>query len=81
MFPVTRRRNRAAQGFPAPTGQSGVWRIEPGATGVRCGVDPGCTRALDGFTSIVDLTLGPDGRQYVSELDERSWAAWSFSGW
>lgn len=55
-------------------------RIEPGATGVRCGVDPGCTCALDGFTSIVDLTLGPDGRQYVSELDERSWAAVEFSG-
>lgn len=63
------------KGFPAPTGQSGVWRIEPGATGVRCGVDPGCTRALDGFTSIVDVTMGPDGRLYVSELDERSWAA------
>lgn len=63
------------KGFPAPTGQSGVWRIEPGATGVECGVDPRCTKVLDGFTSIVDLTFGPDGRLYVSELDERSWAS------
>lgn len=62
-------------GFPAPTGQSGVWRIEAGSTGVRCGIDPECTRALDGFTSIVDLAVGPDGLLYVSELDERSWAA------
>lgn len=63
------------KGFPAPVGQSGVWRIEPGATGVQCGVDPECTKVLDGFTSIVDLTLGPDGMLYVSELDEASWAA------
>lgn len=63
------------KGFPAPTGQSGVWRIEPGATGVECGVDPECTKVLDGFTSIVDLTLGPDGMLYVSEFDEASWAA------
>lgn len=63
-------------GFPAPTDQAGIWRIEGGATDVQCGVDPECTRVFDGgFTSIVDLTLGPDGRMYVSELDERSWAA------
>lgn len=63
------------KGFPAPAGQSGVWRIEAGATGVECGVDPECVKVLDGFTSIVDLTLGPDGMLYVSEFDEASWAA------
>jgi hypothetical protein len=62
-------------GFPAPTGQSRVWRIQAGATDVQCGVDPECTVALSGFTSIVDLTISPDGLLYVSELDERSWAA------
>ncbi len=63
------------KGFPAPTGQSGVWRIEAGATDVQCGVDPECTKVLDGFTSIVDVTMGPDGMLYVSEFDEASWAA------
>ncbi|MBY5160925.1 ScyD/ScyE family protein [Salsipaludibacter albus] len=63
------------KGFPAPTGQSGVWRIEAGATDVECGVDPECVKVLDGFTSIVDLTVGPDGMLYVSEFDEKSWAA------
>jgi hypothetical protein len=63
------------KGFPAPAGQSGVWRIDGDATGVECGVDAACTKALDGFTSIVDLALGPDGRLYVSEFDEASWAA------
>ncbi len=63
------------KGFPAPAGQSGVWRIDAGATGVQCGVDPRCEKVLDGFTSIVDLDLGPDGTLYVSEFDEASWAA------
>ena len=63
------------KGFPAPTDESGVWRIDAGATDVQCGVDPECTKVLDGFTSIVDLTIGPDGMLYVSEFDEASWAA------
>ena len=64
------------KGFPAPTDQSNIWRIEPGATGLACGVDPQCTKVFDGgFTSIVDLDFGPDGTLYVSELDEASWAA------
>jgi hypothetical protein len=64
------------KGFPAPTDESNIWRIEPGATGVECGVDPQCTKVFDGgFTSIVDLDFGPDGTLYVSELDEASWAA------
>jgi hypothetical protein len=32
----------------------------------------------DGFTSIVDLTFGPDGTLYDVELDEASWAALEF---
>jgi hypothetical protein len=64
------------KGFPAPTDESNIWRIEPGATGLECGVDPQCTKVFDGgFTSIVDLDFGPDGTLYVSELDEASWAA------
>jgi hypothetical protein len=63
------------KGFPAPVGQSGVWRIKAGSTGIECGVDPECVKVLDGFTSIVDLTIGPDGMLYVSEFDEASWAA------
>jgi hypothetical protein len=31
-----------------------------------------------GFTSIVDLTFGPDGTLYVVEIDEASWAAVEF---
>lgn len=63
-------------GFPGPTDESGIWRIDAGATDVQCGVDPECTRVFDGgFTSIVDLEIGPDGLLYVSELDERGWAA------
>jgi hypothetical protein len=33
-------------------------------------------KLLDGgFTSIIDLAFGPDGRLYVAELDEVSWVA------
>ena len=48
------------KGFPAPTDESRVWRIEPGARHARCGSSSACSVALDGFTSIIDLT-GPDG--------------------
>jgi len=63
------------KGFPAPTGVSKVWRIEPGTLHAQCGVDPACSVAVDGLTSIVDLNFGPDGTLYVVELDEASWAA------
>ena len=63
------------KGFPAPTGASRVWRIEPGTLHAECGSDPACTVVLDGLTSIVDLNFGPDGTLYVVELDEASWAA------
>jgi hypothetical protein len=63
------------KGFPAPTGVSKVWRIEPGTRHAECGVDPRCTVVFDDFTSIVDLSFGPYGTLYVTEFDEASWLA------
>jgi hypothetical protein len=63
------------KGFPAPAGESRVWRIEPGAHHATCGTSPDCRVVADGFTSIVDLAFGPDGTLYVVELDEASWFA------
>ena len=64
------------KGFPAPTGESSIWRVAPGASWAECGSSPDCTKVFDGgFTSIIDLAFGPDGRLYVAELDEDSWAA------
>jgi hypothetical protein len=63
------------KGFPGPTGASRVWRIEPGTLHAKCGTSPACTVVADGFTSIVDLTFGPDGTLYVVEIDEASFLA------
>ena len=63
------------KGFPAPLGESRVWSIDPGARNARCGESPKCTVALDGFTSIIDLAFGPDGRLNVAQLDDASWFA------
>lgn len=64
------------KGFPAPTGASSIWRVAPGASWAECGSSPDCIKVFDGgFTSIIDLAFGPDGRLYVAELDEASWAA------
>jgi hypothetical protein len=65
------------KGFPAPTGESKIWRIEPGTLHARCGTEgeTRCSVVGDGFTSIIDLQFGPDGTLYVTELDEASWAA------
>jgi hypothetical protein len=63
------------KGFPAPTGESRVWRIEPGTRHAECGTSPACTVVADGFTSIIDITVGPDGTIYVTEFDEASWFA------
>jgi hypothetical protein len=60
------------KGFPFPLGMSRIWRIEPGTRHAQCGVSPACTVVADGFTSIVDLTFGPDGKLYVVEMDEAS---------
>ena len=64
------------KGFPAPTGASNIWRVAPGASAAVCGVSPDCVKVFEGgFTSIIDLSFGPDGRLYVVEFDEASWAA------
>ena len=66
------------KGFPAPTGESKVWRIEPGTRHARCGSSPRCSVVADGFTSVIDLGFGPDGSLHVVELDEASWFAVEF---
>lgn len=63
------------KGFPAPTGESNIWKVAPDAAGEACPSDK-CVKVFDGgFTSIIDLAFGPDGKLYVAELDEDSWAA------
>ena len=66
------------KGFPAPTGRSRIWRVEPGARHADCATSSACSVVATGFTSIVDLTFGPDGTLYVVEIDEASWAAVEF---
>jgi len=63
------------KGFPAPKGESRIWRVEPGARHAVCGTSPACRVVADGFTSVVDLEFGSDGTLYVVELDEESWLA------
>lgn len=63
------------KGFPAPLGESRIWRIEPGTLHAECGESAACTVVADGFTSIVDLAFGPDGTLYVTEIEENSWLA------
>ena len=66
------------KGFPAPKNESRIWRVSPGATGLTC-PNPDCTLVFDGgFTSIIDLAVGPDGLLYVVELDEMTWFAVEF---
>jgi hypothetical protein len=64
------------KGFPAPSGESNIWRISPRANGAKCGQSPDCVKVFDGgFTSVIDLAFGRDGLLYVTEFDEKSWAA------
>jgi hypothetical protein len=64
------------KGFPAPLGESRVWRIEPGTRYAHCARRVFlCSVALDGLTSIIDLTFGPDGRLYVAQIEDKSWLA------
>lgn len=63
------------KGFPGPTGESRIWRIEPGTLHADCATSPACMIVADGFTSIVDLNFGPDGTLYVTEIDEASFLA------
>ena len=65
-------------GAPAPE-WSRVWHIAPGAEGVSCPSDQ-CTMVMDGFTSIIDLEMGPDGWLYVVEYDEAGWFAGAVLG-
>lgn len=68
------------KGFPAPTGYSRIWRIDPRARHVVCGASPQCVEVASGFTSIVDLAFGPDGSLYVTQFDDASWAALEIFG-
>ncbi len=68
------------KGFPAPTGRSRIWRIDPGTRHAQCGTSPACTVVADGFTSVVDLTFGLDGVLHVVELDEASFYAVEVAG-
>ncbi len=64
------------KGFPAPTGASHIWRIDPDASGVTCGSSPDCQKVFDGaFTSVIDLAFDASGILHVAELDEESWFA------
>jgi len=68
------------KGFPAPTGESRIWRVAPWASWAECGASADCTIVFDGgFTSIIDLVFGPEGLLYVVELDEASWFAVEFA--
>jgi sugar lactone lactonase YvrE len=58
-------------GFPFAKGAARIWRIEPGSVEAVC--DPvassgGCSSVATGFSSVIDLTFGPDGTMYVLEL-------------
>jgi hypothetical protein len=64
------------KGFPAPTGESNIWRVSPNAIEAQCGTSADCEKVFDGgFTSIIDMAFGEDGQLYVAELDEASWAS------
>lgn len=65
------------KGFPSPIGESKVWRIKQGQRNLQC-PSKYCTAVLDGFTSILDLEFGPDGRLYIAQVDDASWLAMEF---
>jgi hypothetical protein len=67
-------------GFPATPDASSIWKVAPDADNPVC-PSPDCTKAFDGgFTSIIDLAVGPDGYLYVAELDESTWLAFTPGG-
>lgn len=61
------------KGFPAPTGASKVWRINPKARHAKCGTSPDCRVVASGFTSIIDLKFTSHNDLLIVELDEASW--------
>jgi hypothetical protein len=62
-------------GFPAPLGESRIWRVERHARRADCGTSPKCRVVVDGLTSVVDLAWGPGGRLYAAQIEDRSWLA------
>ncbi len=63
------------KGFPAPVGESNIWRVSPHARGAEC-PSADCVKVFDGgFTSIIDLAFDKHGNLYVAEMDEASWFA------
>lgn len=64
------------KGFPAPTGESRIWRVAPWASWADCGNSTDCQVVFNGgFTSIIDLAFGPNDLLYVVEFAEDSWFA------
>lgn len=68
----------ATPGFPFETGLSRIWRVEAGARNAVCSeitedATGSCELFADGFTSIIDVETGPDGKLYVVEYDEGGW--------
>jgi hypothetical protein len=63
------------KGFPAPLGESRIWRVDPNARNAECGESRKCKVVFDGLTSIVDLRFGPRGKLYAVELEATSWLA------
>jgi streptogramin lyase len=58
-------------GFPFAQGAARIWRIDPASTNAVCDpVSPsgGCSSVATGFSSVIDLTFGADGKMYVLEL-------------
>jgi hypothetical protein len=60
------------KGFPFPLGESRIWKIDRDARDVQCGESPKCKVVFDGFTSIIDLAFGPDGKLYVAQIEDAS---------
>lgn len=61
------------KGFPFRPGSSRIWRVEPGAVGATCSVDParrsGCRVFSSGWTAIQDIAYDDStGTMYVYEL-------------
>lgn len=64
------------KGFPSPVNGSNIWKVAPDASGAMCGESPDCVKAFaGGFTSIIDMVLGPDEKLYVAELESNGWLA------
>lgn len=63
------------KGSPAEPGTSRIWRVDPRARHARCGTSKDCRVVADGFSAIVDLTVGPGGTLTVVEMEENGFLA------